>query len=154
MPSRYLWRSYGQVRINVPFAQYRCASIPCSSHCPAARCYKLGQAIGRAIESWEEDARVVIIGTGGLSHQLDGQRAGFINKDFDLMFMDMLIRDRLWVTRYSIADLVELTGTQGVELLMWLVTRGVLLGEVTKVHSNYHIPISNTASGLMVMEGV
>jgi protocatechuate 4,5-dioxygenase, beta chain len=120
----------------------------------AARCYKLGQAIGRAIESWDEDARVVIIGTGGLSHQLDGQRAGFINKDFDLMFMDMLIRDPLWVTRYSIADLVELTGTQGVELLMWLVTRGALLGEVTRVHSNYHIPISNTASGLMVMEGV
>jgi protocatechuate 4,5-dioxygenase beta chain len=120
----------------------------------AARCYKLGQAIGRAIESWDEDARVVIVGTGGLSHQLDGQRAGFINKDFDLMFMDMLIRDPLWVTRYSIADLVELTGTQGLELLMWVVTRGALLGEVTKVHSNYHIPISNTASGLMVMEGV
>lgn len=120
----------------------------------AARCYKLGQAIGRAIESWEEDARVVVIGTGGLSHQLDGQRAGFINKEFDLMFMDQLISDPLWVTRYSIADLVELTGTQGVELLMWLVTRGALLGEVSKVHSNYHIPISNTAAGLMVMEGV
>jgi len=119
-----------------------------------ARCYKLGQAIGKAIESWDEDVRVVIVGTGGLSHQLDGQRAGFINKDFDLMFMDMLIRDPLWVTRYSITDLVELTGTQGVELLMWLVTRGALLGEVTKIHSNYHIPISNTASGLMVMEGV
>jgi protocatechuate 4,5-dioxygenase, beta chain len=119
-----------------------------------ACCYKLGQAIGRAFESWDVDARVVIVGTGGLSHQLDGQRAGFINKDFDLMFMDMLIRDPLWVTRYSIADLVELTGTQGVELLMWLVTRGALLGEVTKAHSNYHIPISNTASGLMVMEGV
>lgn len=120
----------------------------------AARCYKLGQAIGRAIESWDVDARVVVIGTGGLSHQLDGQRAGFINKEFDLMFMDKLISDPLWVTRYSIADLVELTGTQGVELLMWLTTRGALLGEVSKVHSNYHIPISNTAAGLMVMEGV
>jgi protocatechuate 4,5-dioxygenase, beta chain len=119
----------------------------------AAHCHKLGQAIGKAVESWDEDARVVGIGTGGLSHQFDGQRAGFINRDFDLIFMDMLIRDPLWVTRYSIADLVELTGTQGVELLMWLVTRGALLGEVTKVHSNYHIPISNTASGLMVMEG-
>ncbi|MBI4987716.1 MAG: protocatechuate 3,4-dioxygenase [Rhodocyclales bacterium] len=120
----------------------------------AARCFKFGQAIGRAIESWDSDARVVVIGTGGLSHQLDGQRAGFINKEFDLMFMEKLVSDPLWVTRYSIPDLVELTGTQGVELLMWLTTRGALLGEVARVHSNYHIPISNTASGLMVMEGV
>jgi protocatechuate 4,5-dioxygenase beta chain len=70
------------------------------------------------------------------------------------MFMDMLIKDPLWITNYAIADLVELTGTQGVELLMWLITRDALLGEVTKVRLNYHVPISNTASGLMVMEGV
>jgi protocatechuate 4,5-dioxygenase beta chain len=119
-----------------------------------ARCFKLGQAIGRAVESWDSDAKVVVIGTGGLSHQLDGKRAGFVNKKFDLMFMEKLISDPLWVTRYSIMDLVEITGTQGVELLMWLATRGALLGDVQKVHSNYHIPISNTASGLMVMEGV
>jgi protocatechuate 4,5-dioxygenase beta chain len=120
----------------------------------AARCFKFGQAIGRAIESWDSDARVVVIGTGGLSHQLDGQRAGFINKEFDHMFMEKLISDPLWVTRYSIADLVELTGTQGVELLNWLTARGALLGEVAKVHANYHIPISNTASGLLAMEAV
>jgi len=118
----------------------------------AARCFKLGQAIGRAVESWDSDAKVVVIGTGGLSHQLDGQRAGFINKKFDLLFMEKLINDPLWVTRYSIADLIELTGTQGVELLNWLTTRGALSGEVAKVHSNYHIPISNTASGLLAME--
>ncbi len=120
----------------------------------AARCFKFGQAIGRAIESWDSEARVVVIGTGGLSHQLDGQRAGFINKEFDLMFMDKLITDPLWVTRYSIPDLVELTGTQGVELLNWLTTRGALLGEVAKVHGNYHVPISNTASGLLAMESI
>ncbi|MDP1612246.1 MAG: class III extradiol dioxygenase family protein [Sulfuritalea sp.] len=120
----------------------------------AARCFKFGQAIGRAIESWDSDARVVVIGTGGLSHQLEGRRAGFINKEFDLMFMEKLISDPLWVTRYSIPDLVELTGTQGVELLNWLTTRGALAGEVTKVHGNYHIPISNTASGLLAMEVV
>ena len=120
----------------------------------AARCFKLGQAIGRAVESWDADARVVVIGTGGLSHQLDGQRAGFINKKFDLLFLEKLIADPLWVTRYSIMDLVELTGTQGVELLNWLAARGALLGEVQKVHSNYHIPISNTASGLLAMEAV
>lgn len=118
-----------------------------------ARCFKLGQAIGRAVESWQTDARVVVIGTGGLSHQIDGRRAGSINKKFDLMFMDKLIADPLWVARYSILDLVEMTGTQGIELLMWLAMRGALPGEVSKVHSNYHIPVSNAASGLMVMEG-
>ncbi len=120
----------------------------------AARCYKLGQAVGQAIASWDSDLRVVVIGTGGLSHQLDGQRAGFINKAFDLQFMDSLIADPLWATRYSITELVEQVGTQGVELLMWLATRAALPGEVRKVHGNYHIPISNTASGLLVMEPV
>ena len=120
----------------------------------AARCYKLGQAVGQAIASWDSDLRVVVIGTGGLSHQLDGQRAGFINKAFDLRFMDSLIADPQWATRYSITELVEQVGTQGVELLMWLATRAALPGEVRKVHSNYHIPISNTASGLLVMETV
>jgi len=118
----------------------------------AARCFKLGQGIGRAIESWDAHKRVIVIGTGGLSHQLDGERAGFINKDFDLKFMDSLVSDPQWATKYSIPDLVELTGTQGVELLMWLATRGALTGTVTKVHSNYHIPISNTAAGLMVLQ--
>jgi protocatechuate 4,5-dioxygenase beta chain len=118
----------------------------------AARCYKLGEAIGRAIESWDAEERVVVIGTGGLSHQLDGERAGFINKAFDRRFMDSLIDDPKWATQYSTLDLVELTGTQGVELLMWLVARGALNGKVRRVHSNYHIPISNTASALMLME--
>lgn len=118
------------------------------------RCFALGQAIGNAIESWDTDARVVILGTGGLSHQLDGKRAGFINKEFDLMFMDKLASDPLWITRYSIEDLVELTGTQGVELLNWVVARSALRGEVLRKHANYHIPISNTAAGLMLLESI
>jgi protocatechuate 4,5-dioxygenase beta chain len=118
------------------------------------RCYSLGQSIGKAIEEWDSDARVLIIGTGGLSHQLDGKRAGFINKEFDLMFMEKLVSDPLWITRYSIEDLVELTGTQGVELLNWVIARSALQGEVLKLHSSYHIPISNTAAGLMVMTSV
>ena len=120
----------------------------------SARCYKFGQAIGRAIRSWDSDARVVLIGTGGLSHQLDGERAGFINKEFDLKFMESLISDPEWATRFSIPELVERAGTQGIELLMWLTTRAALLGAVRKRHSNYHIPISNTATGLMLMEPV
>jgi protocatechuate 4,5-dioxygenase beta chain len=118
----------------------------------AARCYKLGQAIGRAIRLWQSDARVLLVGTGGLSHQLDGQRAGFINKAFDLEFMQKLVDDPQWITRYSIHELVELTGTQGVELLMWVVARAALDERVTTVHANYHIPISNTAAGMMVMQ--
>ncbi|EHR71531.1 hypothetical protein BurJ1DRAFT_2704 [Burkholderiales bacterium JOSHI_001] len=118
----------------------------------ARRCWKLGEAVGRAIRAWDSDARVLLLGTGGLSHQLDGQRAGFINKDFDLQFMESLLHDPTWATQFSIEDLVEKTGTQGVELLMWLATRAALGEGVRKVHSNYHIPISNTASGLMALE--
>ncbi|HMO45112.1 MAG TPA: class III extradiol dioxygenase family protein [Rubrivivax sp.] len=118
----------------------------------ARRCYALGQAIGKAIKSWSSGQRVVVVGTGGLSHQLDGERAGFINKDFDLKFMDSLVDDPAWATKYSITDLVELTGTQGVELLMWLAARGALGDKVRQVHRNYHIPISNTAAGTLALE--
>ena len=120
----------------------------------ARRCYALGKAVGEAIASWDRDQRVVVIGTGGLSHQLDGTRAGFINKAFDLKFMDSLVEDPEWATQYSIHELVEKTGTQGVELLMWLATRGAVPGRVRKVHTNYHIPISNTAAGMMALEAV
>ena len=120
----------------------------------ARRCYALGEAVGRAIASWDSDARVAVLGTGGLSHQLDGERAGFINKDFDLQFMESLLHDPTWATQFNSAELVEKAGTQGVELLMWLATRGALGAQVKAVHQNYHIPISNTASGLMLMEPV
>jgi len=118
----------------------------------ARRCYKLGHAIGRAIAAWPTDARVVVMGTGGLSHQLDGARAGFINKDFDLRFMDSMVIDPAWATQFSTVELVELTGTQGVELLNWMVARGTLPEKVHKLHAHYHIPISNTATGVMVLE--
>jgi protocatechuate 4,5-dioxygenase beta chain len=117
-----------------------------------SRCYKLGQAVGRAIESYPEDLGVGVIATGGLSHQLDGERAGFINKEFDLMCLDKIVADPLSLAKYSIHDLVEHAGTQGVELIMWLVMRGALTGKVAKVHSHYHIPVSNTAAGLLVLE--
>lgn len=117
----------------------------------AARCLALGRAVGEAIRSWNSDKRVVVIGTGGLSHQLDGARAGFINKPFDLKFMDSLVDEPEWATQFSIHELVEKTGTQGVELLMWLAARGALVGRVRKVHANYHIPISNTAAGMMAL---
>ncbi len=119
----------------------------------AKRCFALGEAVGEAIRTWPGDERVLVMGTGGLSHQLEGQRAGFINKAFDLQFMDSLEHDPRWATQYSVPELVLKTGTQGVELLMWLAARAALgAGPVKRVHRNYHIPISNTASGLLVLE--
>jgi len=123
----------------------------------AKRVYALGKAVGEAIQSWDSNLKVAVMGTGGLSHQLDGERAGFINKEFDLKFMESLQSNPEWATQYSIHELVEKTGTQGVELLMWLAMRGALStagSGVRKVHSNYHIPISNTATGVMALEKV
>ena len=120
----------------------------------ATRCHKLGQALARAVASWPGDEKVLVLGTGGLSHQLDGERAGFINKDFDLRFMDSLVCNPTWATQFNTHQLVEQAGTQGVELLMWLATRGALGSKVQALHQNYHIPISNTASGLMLLEPV
>jgi protocatechuate 4,5-dioxygenase, beta chain len=117
-----------------------------------ARCLKLGRSIGRAVERYQRDLRVMMIGTGGLSHQLDGKRAGFINKEFDKLCMDKLVSEPDTLARYSIHDVVEEAGAQGVEFLNWMAMRGALTGHVTKVHRNYHIPISNTAAATVVLE--
>jgi protocatechuate 4,5-dioxygenase beta chain len=147
VPMTLLWNRSRSVK-TVPVA-VNTVQFPLPS---AARCYKFGNAIGRAIESFDEDARVVILGTGGLSHQLDGERAGFINKEFDLLCLDKIVNDPEALTRYSINELVELSGAQGVELLNWLVMRGALPNGVRQLHRNYHVPISNTASAVLVLE--
>jgi len=118
----------------------------------AARCFKLGQAVGRALESYQSNERILVLGTGGLSHQLDGKRAGFINKEFDHMCMDKLVHDPEALTKFSALEIVEKAGSQGVELLNWIAMRGALTGSVSKLHSNYHIPISNTASAVLLLE--
>lgn len=118
----------------------------------ARRCWALGAAVGRAVRAWDSDAKVMFLGTGGLSHQLDGRRAGFINRDFDLAFMESLVHDPRWATQFSTHQLVEQAGTQGVELIMWLAARAALGDGATLVHRNYHLPISNTASGVMLMQ--
>ena len=147
VPMALLWGRSRRVK-TIPIA-VNTVQFPLPS---PARCYKLGNAIGRAIDSYDEDVRVVIVGTGGLSHQLDGERAGFINKEFDLMCLDKIVSDPEVLTRYSTLDLVRLSGAQGVELLMWLVMRGALTGDVSEIHSNYHVPVSNTASAVIVLE--
>lgn len=118
----------------------------------AKRCIAFGRAIGEAVSAWNGARKVVMIGSGGLSHQLEGQRAGFINKPFDLKFMQSLIDDPEWAAQYSILELVEKTGTQGVELINWLAARAAAPSSMRKVHSNYHIPISNTAAGMLALE--
>jgi protocatechuate 4,5-dioxygenase, beta chain len=116
------------------------------------RCLKLGRSIGKALESYRQELRVVIVGTGGLSHQLDGARAGFVNKDFDALCLDKIIAEPETLTRYSIHELVELSGSQGVEFLNWMAMRGALTGRVSELNRNYHIPVSNTAAATVVYE--
>ncbi len=118
------------------------------------RCLALGRAVGRAVESWTGSERIVVIGTGGLSHQLDGERAGFINKDFDKLTMDSIVSDPDAMSRFSIEDVVREAGAQGVELLNWMAMRGTMSGRVTEAHRNYHIPISNTAAATLLLEHV
>jgi len=116
------------------------------------RCLKLGRSIGKALESYRQDLRVVVVGTGGLSHQLDGARAGFVNKEFDALCLDKIVAEPQTLTRYSIHELVELSGSQGVEFLNWMAMRGALTGRVSELNRNYHIPVSNTAAATVVYE--
>jgi protocatechuate 4,5-dioxygenase beta chain len=116
------------------------------------RCYKFGKVLGQAIRSYPEDIKVVVLGTGGLSHQLDGKRAGFINKEFDLMCMEKIVSDPEELTKISRHELIEQAGAQGSEFIMWMMMRGALSEKVTPLHKNYHIPISNTGAGTMILE--
>jgi protocatechuate 4,5-dioxygenase beta chain len=116
------------------------------------RCFEFGRAIGRAIESYPEDLKVVLIGTGGLSHQLEGERAGHLNKKFDTYCMDCIAGDPSPLLGLSNVDLIEQAGTAGLEFMNWMAMRGALLGEVREVTRTYHIPISNTAAAVQVLE--
>jgi protocatechuate 4,5-dioxygenase beta chain len=149
VPLQLLWPGPGRCPVATVPVMVNTVQHPLPS---PARCLKFGRALGRAIASWESDARVLVLGTGGLSHQLDGTRAGFINREFDEMCMAKIVDAPEALCGYSIPELVERAGTQGVELLNWLIARAALTGAASRVHSNYHVPISNTASGMMVLE--
>jgi protocatechuate 4,5-dioxygenase beta chain len=118
----------------------------------AHRCLELGRSVHRALARWPGNERVVVIGTGGLSHQLDGPRAGFMNPEFDRFCLDELARNPDALTRYTIHDIVRLSGTQGVEILNWIAARGALGPMAREVHRNYHIPISNTAAATLLLD--
>jgi protocatechuate 4,5-dioxygenase beta chain len=116
------------------------------------RCFNLGKAIRRAVESWKEDLRVVIFGTGGMSHQLQGMRAGLINPEWDKRFLDSLCADAEVARRIPFIEYVREAGSEGIEMVMWLISRGALDPKVREVYRFYHVPASNTALGHLILE--
>ena len=114
----------------------------------AERCLALGQALGRAIRSFPQDIKVAVFGTGGMSHQLSGERAGLINQDFDRNFLEKIETDPESLARITRAEYVEQAGSEGIEMIMWLIMRGALGDNIRRVHETYHVPASNTAAAL------
>jgi gallate dioxygenase len=117
----------------------------------ARRCYRLGAALGRAIRSYPEDLRVVIVATGGLSHQVHGERAGFNNPQWDHQFLDLLESDPEALTRLTHAEYAELGGVEGAEVIMWLIMRGALTDRIRRLHRSYYLP-SMTAIATSIFE--
>ena len=118
------------------------------------RCYELGKALRRAIERFGQDLDVQVWGTGGMSHQLQGPRAGLINRYWDKAFMDRLIADPEGLAQLPHIEYVREAGSEGIELVMWLIMRGALNERVRPVHRFYHVPGSNTAIGHLILENV
>ncbi|TDD10973.1 class III extradiol dioxygenase family protein [Nonomuraea diastatica] len=116
------------------------------------RLYALGKVLGRAIESYDSDERFVVLGTGGLSHQLQGARAGFVNPEADRRFLQDIAHDPGKLAGWSREQYVETFGGEGAELIMWLVMRGALNPEVVVKHRRYFVPASMTGAGMIVME--
>ncbi len=116
------------------------------------RCYRLGQAIRRAVESYPGNERVVVFGTGGLSHQISGQRAGLINTSFDTRFLDLLVRDPESAAAIPHIEYLREAGSEGIEMVMWLIMRGALTPQVIERYRADHVPTSNTHFGMLVIE--
>ena len=116
------------------------------------RCYNLGKAIRRAVESFDPDLKVMIFGTGGMSHQLQGPRAGLINREFDTRFLDGLTADPRGLSKIPHIDYVREAGSEGIEMVMWLIMRGALDDDAKEIYRFYHVPASNTAVGHIILE--
>ena len=116
------------------------------------RCYMLGKAIRKAVESYPEDLNVVIFGTGGLSHQISGPRAGLINSKWDTAFLDNLSKDPKKLTRIPHVEYMREAGAEGIEMVMWLIMRGALDDRVVEIYRFYIVPASNTAVGHIILE--
>lgn len=118
------------------------------------RCLALGKAIKTAVDSFDEDLNVQVWGTGGMSHQLLGPRAGLINREWDTEFMNKLKDDYVELSKIPQSEYIRETGTEGAETVMWLIMRGALNQEVDELHRHYHIPVSNTALGHLVYKNL
>jgi protocatechuate 4,5-dioxygenase beta chain len=115
------------------------------------RCFQFGRALRKAIRSYPEDLRVLVLGTGGMSHQISGPRAGLINSKFDKAFLDNLSRDPKKLTKISHLEYMREAGAEGIELVMWLIMRGALDDKVEEVYRFYTVPASNTAVGHIIL---
>jgi protocatechuate 4,5-dioxygenase, beta chain len=116
------------------------------------RCFMLGKAIRKAVESYGEDLRVVMFGTGGMSHQISGPRAGLINSKFDKAFLDNLVKNPNKLARIPHVEYMREAGAEGIEMVMWLIMRGALNETVEEVYRFYTVPASNTAVGHIILE--
>lgn len=116
------------------------------------RCFQLGRALRRAIDSYDKDIKVAIFGTGGMSHQLQGERAGLTNREYDLKWLDQFVSDPATLLNIGHTEYLRETGSEGIELVMWLIMRGAMNERVRELYRFHHIPVSNTAYGLLVLE--
>jgi len=116
------------------------------------RCFNLGKALRRAIENFDEDLNVQVWGTGGMSHQLQGERAGLINPVFDNGFLDKMVNDPAALAAIPHLEYLIEAGSEGIELVMWLIMRGAMGDKVNELHRFYHVPASNTAVGHLIVE--
>ena len=115
------------------------------------RCFALGRAIRKAVAAYKKDLRVVILGTGGMSHQIHGERCGLINTEWDKRFLDRLTSDPQALTEIPHLEYVRETGAEGIEMVMWLVMRGALNDDIEEAYRFYHVPASNTAVGHIIL---
>jgi protocatechuate 4,5-dioxygenase beta chain len=115
------------------------------------RCYALGKAIREAVEGFDEDLKVCILGTGGMSHQLQGERAGLVNKEFDISFLDDLTANPDRLINIGHTEYLRESGSEGAEMVMWMIMLGALKNP-KELYRHYHVPVSNTGAGLIILD--
>jgi protocatechuate 4,5-dioxygenase beta chain len=147
VPLPMLWPPGADWNVRVVPLQVNVLQHPLPS---PSRCFALGKALRRAVESYSDDVRVAVVGTGGMSHQLHGERFGFLNEAFDHRFLDTIGPDPETLVAMGHDELMREAGAEGVELIMWLTMRGALEQQVTEVHRNYHAPMT-TGMGLIAL---
>lgn len=120
----------------------------------SARCFALGRAIRKAVDAYPKDLKVVVFGTGGMSHQLHGERAGLINREWDTAFLNDLTANPKRLVDLRHVDYMRDAGAEGIEMIMWLIMRGALSEDVREIYRHYHVPVSNTAAGVIILENL